>query len=72
MSTQPSAPDFGAMNLMSGFSALSFQPPVSQAIAAVTSPARMALRSASLPSQKNFTFFLHSVSLAPTFSIIAV
>src|SRR5438034_10418155 len=33
VSIQPIAPDFGAMNLISGFSLLSFQPPVSHIIA---------------------------------------
>ena len=72
MSIQPSAPDLGAMNLMSAVSELSFQPPVSHAMAATISPERRAFRSWSLPSQKNFTFFLHSASFAPTFSIMAV
>src|SRR5215471_20055986 len=72
VSIQPSAPDFGAMNWMSGLSLLSFQPPVSHIIAPTISPARIPFSSWSLLSQKNFKFTLHAASVLPTSSISAV
>ena len=72
VSIQPSAPDFGAMNWMSGFSLLSFQPPVSHIIAPTISPARMPFSSWSLLSQKNLRFALHAASFLPMSSISAV
>ncbi|EWS63452.1 hypothetical protein Y695_03317 [Hydrogenophaga sp. T4] len=51
VSTQPSAPDFGATNFTSGLALFSSQPPVSHIMAVVSSPERMPASSWSLPSQ---------------------
>src|SRR6266545_7313428 len=71
VSIQPSAPDFGAMYWMSGFSLLSFQPPVSHIIAPTISPVRAPFNSWSLLSQKNLMLPLQEASFLPTSSISA-
>ena len=71
VSIQPSAPDFGAMYWISGFSPLSFHPPVSHIIAPTISPVRAPFRSWSLLSQKNLMLSLHAESFLPTSSISA-
>ena len=60
------------MNLMSGFSPLSFQPPVSHMMAPTTSLVRMPLKSWSLLSQMNLALALQAVSVLATSSIKAV